>query len=106
MKYSNNSNFVITNDSCETDFLRINDNQFCGFQQAQLAVELATDGAVRVEYKSDHGGGRLKKNNSQPVRFDLKGFKIYFEVFDLKIIFTSTAKAQTTPFAFRQGIFI
>ena len=90
-------NPILYQTSCKTDFLKIDGNQFCGYQQARLAYQFAKNGPVQIEYRSDHPG------EPKTARFDLKGFKVYFELFDLKSAFTTSTQTPTTAFVYRES---
>ena len=91
---------ALRTDDCSIDFLIINGQKFCGSSLAQLAYVSTGPEPITIKYQSTGG---LPKN--QP-HLDQRGFRIYFETYELNSL-TSTQKPTTTrPFSYKEGKYI
>lgn len=76
-----------------SDFLKIDDVEFCGTKLAQFAYQTINSDSITIKYKSDKFNFGSYEAQS---RYALRGFSIYFEAYSLTEQPSSTRPSTTT----------
>ncbi len=90
-------NFNLKFLSCSVDFLIINEQKFCGNSLANLAFVSKNSESISIKYQSTGG---LPANLP---RLEQRGFRIYYEFFELDSLSTTQIPTTTVPFSYKEG---